>query len=222
MRIGLITDTHLPSLMRSLDELGPAVAAALQGVDLVLHAGDVVAASVLDWCGQFADVLVAEGNNDLFRDPRMATKQMLDIEGFRIGMTHELRPESRPIPEILAASLDNEQVDILIGGDTHVERLEYRDNVLLINSGSPILPHHLSTRLGAICILEVTRGCIRAEIVSLGVSHGLRNPSHPQHVLLKDGVVVEASLDGQPLTPGEFLLTPAERLKLMAERGAAK
>ncbi len=222
MRIGLITDTHLPSLMRSLDELGPAVADALRDVDLVLHAGDVVAPSVLDWCGQFADVLVAEGNNDLFQDPRMDKKQMLDIEGFRIGMTHELRPESRPMSELLAASLDNERVDILIGGDTHVERLEYRDNVLLINSGSPILPHHLSTRLGTIGILDITRGRVRVEIVSLGVSHGLRNPSHPQHAVLQDGKIVEASLDGQRLSAEEFLLTPAERLKLVAGRTAGK
>ena len=57
-------------------------------------------------------------------------------------------PESRPIGEILAASLDGEWVDVLIGGDTHVERLEYRDDVLLINPGSPSLPHHLSTQVG--------------------------------------------------------------------------
>ncbi len=176
MRIGLIADTHLPSLVRVLDELGPQAADALRGVDLILHAGDVSAPSVLDWCGQFAPLLVAEGNNDLFVDPRMAKIQFLDIEGWRIGMTHELRPESRPIQQILQSSLNGERVDILIGGDTHVERLEFRDETLLINPGSPILPHHLSTRLGTIGILEISRTRVHAEIVVLGHSEGALNP----------------------------------------------
>jgi len=179
VRIGLIADTHLPSLVRSLDELGPQIADFLRSVDLILHAGDVTAPSVLEWCGQFAPLLVAEGNNDIFVDPRMAKKQMLDIEGWRIGMTHELRPESRPIDEILRSSLDGEHVDILIGGDTHVERLEFRDDVLLVNSGSPILPHHLSTRLGTLGLLDISGARVHAEIVVLGDSEGLPNPCKP-------------------------------------------
>ncbi len=177
MRIGLIADTHLPSLVRSLDELGPQIADVLRSVDLILHAGDVTAPSVIEWCAQFAPLLIAEGNNDLFDDARMAKKQMLDIHGWRIGMAHELRPESRPIEQILHSSLDGERVDILIGGDTHVERLEFRDDVLLINSGSPILPHHLSTRLGTLGILEVSPARVRAEIIVLGHTEGARNPA---------------------------------------------
>ena len=48
MRIGLISDTHLPSLMRHLDELGPQIGEFLSDVDLILHGGDVVAAAALD------------------------------------------------------------------------------------------------------------------------------------------------------------------------------
>ena len=204
VRIGLITDTHLPSLTRSLDELGSSVGDAMRGVDLILHAGDVTSPRVLDWCEQFAPVLVAEGNNDLFMDPRMSAVQFLDVEGFRVGMAHELRPESRPIQQLFASALGGEQVDILIGGDTHVERLEYREGVLLVNSGSPILPHHLSTRLGTIGILEVTPGRVRAEIVHLGHSDGLRNPTKPRHMVIQDRLVVEASLDGKPLSLADF------------------
>ncbi|HML99045.1 MAG TPA: metallophosphoesterase family protein [Tepidiformaceae bacterium] len=176
MRIGLIADTHLPSLVRSLDELGPGIADVLRGVDLILHAGDVTAPSVVEWCAQFAPVLIAEGNNDLFDDARMARKQLLDIHGWRIGMAHELRPESRPIEQILRSSLDGERVDILIGGDTHVERLEFREGVLLMNPGSPILPHHLSTRLGTLGVIEVSPAKVRSEIVVLGHSEGAPNP----------------------------------------------
>jgi hypothetical protein len=222
MRIGLISDTHLPSLVRSLDEMGPEIADVLRGVELILHGGDVTSPTVIDWCEQFAPVLVAEGNNDLFHDARMAKYQFLDVHGFRVGMTHELRPESRPIPEILASSLDGERVDILIGGDTHVERIEFRDGVLLMNSGSPILPHHLSTRLGTLGILEITPGRIHAEIVALGAREGLRNPCHSQHVVLESGTVTEASLAGQVLAPEHFLLPPRERVHHIPHHNEAR
>lgn len=211
MRIAILADTHLPSLMRSLDELGPQAAHALTGVDLILHGGDVTIPAVLDWCNQFADVLVAEGNNDLFSDPRMRPRQLLDVEGWRIGMAHELRPESRPMDQILPTVFPGEQVDILIGGDTHVERLEYRDDVLLINPGSPILPHHLSTRLGSIALLDISRSTVHAEIIALGETPGARNPAHPQHVAIQRGAVLDASLDGIPISPATFLLPPASR-----------
>lgn len=213
MRIGLITDTHLPSLTRSLDELGPQVADALRGVDLILHSGDVTSPTVLDWCEELAPTLVAEGNNDLFKDPRMSLVQFLDVEGWRIGMAHELRSESRPIARILASALGGERVDILIGGDTHVERLEYRDCVLLVNSGSPILPHHLSTRLGTVGILEISKLQVRAEIIALGHTPGARNPGRPQHVVIERGTVIEASLTGKPLKPEEFLAAPHVRFE---------
>ncbi len=212
MRIGLISDTHLPQLLHSMDELGPETGAALGGVDLILHGGDITVPAVLDWCEQFAPVLAVRGNNDIFDDPRLHEHQFLDVEGFRIGLAHELRPESRPIGEILAASLDDEWVDVLIGGDTHVERLEYRDDVLLINPGSPSLPHHLSTRLGAIGMLTVTPHRLEAEIIALGPSEGQRNPTRPQHVVIEYGHVVAASLDGHSIDPEEFLKAPHERV----------
>ena len=46
MRIGLLTDTHLPSTIRDLwDE----VRTAFTGVDLILHGGDIVTPRILDW-----------------------------------------------------------------------------------------------------------------------------------------------------------------------------
>lgn len=199
MRIGLISDTHLPSLIRTPDQLGPQLAAFLGTVDLILHGGDVVRPSVLDWCEQFAPVVVAQGNNDDFHDRRMARRQILDVDGWRIGMVHELRPEDRPVHVLLHEALDGERVDILIGGDTHVERLEYRDGVIVVNSGSPTLPHHKEFRLGTAGLLEVSRGRVHAEIIHLGHSEGARNPSIPRHIEIHEGQLASHSLDGQPL-----------------------
>ncbi len=179
VRVALLADTHLPSLIRQLDELGTGPRELLATADLILHAGDVTAPSVLDWCDAFAPTLVARGNNDIFEDPRLAERHLLDLEGWRIGMTHELRPESRPIPVLLEQGLNGEQVDVLVAGDTHVERLEFRDDVLFVNPGSPTLPHHKEYRLGTAAILDIQPQRIRAEVILLGQSEGRPNPGAP-------------------------------------------
>ena len=176
MRVALLADTHLPSLIRQLDELGTGPGELLATADLILHAGDVTAPSVLDWCEAYAPVLVAQGNNDIFEDRRLAERQLLDLEGWRLGMTHELRPESRPISVLLEEGLGGERVDVLVAGDTHVERLEFRDGVLFVNPGSPTLPHHKEYRLGTAAVLDIERDRIRAEVVLLGETEGSPNP----------------------------------------------
>ena len=69
MLIGLLSDTHVrtPGFNAGLssltaDELPAAVCEALQGVDLILHAGDIYTLPVLDELEAVAPVLAAEGD----------------------------------------------------------------------------------------------------------------------------------------------------------------
>ncbi len=204
MRIALISDTHLPSLIRTPDELGPQLAEFLADAELILHGGDVVRPSILDWCEQFAPVVVSQGNNDAFDDPRMKLHQFLEVEGWRLGMVHDLRPgETRPIPELVERSLEGQDVDVIIAGDTHIERLEYREGVVVVNSGSPTLPHHKEFRLGTVARLDVEPGHLHAEIVSLGHSDRGRNPGVERHIEVNEGSLVAHSHDGVALDPTE-------------------
>lgn len=189
MRIGLVTDTHLPALHRQLDDLGPEAAEFFATVDLILHGGDVTGPSILDWLEQFAPVVVAKGNNDGFEDPRMKPVQYLDIEGWRIGMVHNLAPEHRPVHVLRERIFHRSHVDVMIAGHTHLERLEHRDGVTIINSGSPILPHHKETRHGTIGLLELSPGRLHAQIQLLGHTEGRPNPATPMQLDLIDGVV---------------------------------
>ena len=199
MRIGLISDTHLPSLIHSLDELGPEVGEFLASVELILHGGDISRPSVLNWMEQFAPIRAARGNHDVFDDPRLQDRQLLEIEGWSIAMAHDLRREDRPIAEIIARDFAGLSPDIVIAGDTHVERLEYRDGVVLINSGSPNLLHHKETRLGTVALLELERDRLHAEILTLGHTHGSPNPGTPRHIEIIERRIVSASHDGEPL-----------------------
>ena len=61
MRIGLISDTHIPDVARAIPR---NVSRAFSGVDLILHAGDIQLASVLDELERIAPVLAARGDDD--------------------------------------------------------------------------------------------------------------------------------------------------------------
>ena len=172
--IGLLTDTHIPGSIRHLwDE----IKTAFDGVDLVLHGGDIVTSGVLDWLEGIAPVLAARGNNDGgWEDPRMQDRHVLEIEGWKLGLIHDLEPEDRPIDYLRDFYFKGEHVDIMVAGHTHYERIDYRDGVLQINSGSPIHPHLYSTRLGTVGLLDLTPGKIDARIIRLGETEGMRNP----------------------------------------------
>ena len=176
MRIGLLSDTHQNNRR---PELWDEVREAFAGADLILHAGDIVAPGVLDWLEQIAPTLAAQGNNDLgWDDSRMRERHSLEFEGWRIAMVHDMEPEERPIELLVERFLDGQRPDVIFTGHTHYERLEHRDDVLQINSGSPTQPHLFSPRLGTVGLLELSPSSLRARVLRLGETPGRRNPGH--------------------------------------------
>ena len=174
MRIGLITDTHLPSTIR---DLWNEVKDTFAGVDLILHGGDIVTPGVLDWLEDIAPTLAARGNNDGgWDDPRLQDVHWLDLEGWRVVMIHDMEPEERPIAILKDYHLKGEHADIMITGHTHYERLDYRDGVLQMNTGSATHPRLWSTRLGTVGLLDLAPGKMTARIIKLGESPDLPNP----------------------------------------------
>jgi hypothetical protein len=173
-RIGVLSDTHMPAGLRTMwDE----VRVAFEGCDLIFHSGDIVHPMVLDQLEAWAPVVAALGNNDFgMQDPRVEETQWLDIEGFRVVMVHDMEPEDEPIDVLCRRYLRGERADVMITGHTHMERMDFRDGVLQVNSGSPVHPHLWSTRLGTVAVLDFEPGEVRARIVRLGESEGLRNP----------------------------------------------
>jgi putative phosphoesterase len=157
LRIGLLSDTHIPD---SRPTLWPEVLEQFQGVDLILHAGDIVSARVLDELEQVAPVYAAEGNHDshLADDPRIEPVHMLELEGHRLALLHDFEPLTWELGRLCDLWLDGIRPDIVVFGDTHYEHLELREGTLLINPGSPTYPRNMSTRLGHIAFLTLRRG----------------------------------------------------------------
>ena len=186
MRIGIVADTHLlvgpvgssghafrPRLTVAGHAVPAALVAALEGVDLILHAGDVYDAATLDRLAALAPVLCARGSEDvsLAEDERVRDSHLITVGGVRIGLLHALDypiPAWRPLDLVLAREFGG-PVDVLIFGDSHVPVVDRLEGVLLINPGSPTLPYGLPGA-GTIALLEVGVGGPRAKIVSLAAA----------------------------------------------------
>ena len=175
----------MPAAMR---ELWPEVIAAFAGVDLILHSGDITQLMVLDQLEEIAPVLAAEGNNDPgLTDRRLARTQWLDLDDVTVAMVHDMEPEDEPIASLRDRYLHGRHADVMVSGHTHFERLDWRDDVLQVNSGSAVHPHQWSTRLGTVALLELDAGVATARVVRLGEHEGVRNPGVE---LVFDGVEV--------------------------------
>jgi putative phosphoesterase len=196
MRIGIVSDTHLPNLIRTLDELGPEPARFFSSVDLILHSGDLTSPMVLDWLERFAPVVCTTGNNDPIADQRCQECHIMEVHGWRLGMVHSLRRGFRPVSEL--QRLFPTPVDIMVAGDTHQERLEYRDGVVVLNSGSPTFPQHKDLRLGTVGLLELAPHRLRADILLLGQTSGRPNPGRPMSLTIHDDKVVASDLSASP------------------------
>ena len=105
--VGLISDTH--GLLR------PEVAAAFEGVHLILHAGDVGGQPVLDALAEIAPVEAVYGNVDDPHDPLLARERVVTVGGVTIHVSHghEL---GRPTPELALARYRG---DVVVFGHTH-------------------------------------------------------------------------------------------------------
>lgn len=132
-RIGVISDTH--GLLR------PEAVAALQGVDLVLHAGDVGDPSILEALARIAPVHAVYGNTDhgaLRRAlPRTALVDLGAPDG-SIGAEGPVGPIAYLHHGDAELELDPVAagVAMVVSGHTHRPSVEERDGVLHLNPGS--------------------------------------------------------------------------------------
>jgi putative phosphoesterase len=120
-RLGIISDTH--GLLR------PEACRALEGVDRILHAGDIGDQDVLDALARIAPVTAVAGNND--HGPW--TRSLPETVDVRIGsvtlvMTHILASLATD-PAALGASA-------VVFGHSHRPENVRRGGVLFFNPGS--------------------------------------------------------------------------------------
>lgn len=133
MRIAVLADTHSPRFWKGCP---PAVARALEGVDLVLHAGDVCRAETLDELAALAPVRVVLGNNDGPDVAAWGAPEVLELTlaGVAVAMLHDSGPAkgrgARLRRRFPAA-------DLVVFGHSHVPWDEVHEGQRAFNPGSP-------------------------------------------------------------------------------------
>ena len=100
-RIGVVADTHCPEF---LDRLPDAVFEALNGVDRILHAGDVNGQATLDRLGSIAPVEAVRGDHDRGL-AGLPDHRELTVEGRRIVLVHGNRSRWIEEPQTLLWTL---------------------------------------------------------------------------------------------------------------------
>lgn len=117
----MISDTH--GLLR------PEALAALQRVDLIVHAGDVGNPEILARLKKIAPVFAVRGNVDTEKWAwELPETAVVQADGASLYLVHDLRQ--------LDVSPKDAGIDIVISGHTHQAEQWERDGVLYLNPGS--------------------------------------------------------------------------------------
>jgi putative phosphoesterase len=199
VKIGVLSDTHIPE---AGEDMPPQAYEALAGVDLIVHCGDLHDISIVDRLERVAPVLVSRGNGDtpypmgrrpgVPEDPRIADCHVLDLGGFRVGVTHDLeavegRPDEFAIE--LVRTTFGAKVDIALCGHTHIPLTwGLTDGTAILNPGSPTMPWGYPKIAGTLGLLTLETAAFRFEVVDLHTG-GLQFEAHgPGPSALQKGV----------------------------------
>ena len=121
MLVGIVSDTH--GLVR------PEALAALDGVDAIVHAGDVGAPEVLDALAAIAPVTAVRGNNDHGAwAAALPDTAVVDAAGARLFVLHDAHG--------LAVDPRRDGYAAVVAGHSHRPSSFVRDGVLFLNPGS--------------------------------------------------------------------------------------
>lgn len=154
--IGLVSDTH--GLVR------PEVHEALAGVELILHAGDVGGAEILDELALIAPVRAVFGNTDALWEPGLVPSIDETFDGVRVHVSHG-HEVGKVTPANLAAAYD---ADVIVYGHTHIQKVSRVGEKLIVNPGAAG-PRRFNLE-PSVALLTLRDGASAVEIISLSRS----------------------------------------------------
>jgi putative phosphoesterase len=150
--IAVVSDTH--GLLR------PEVFKHLNGVDRIIHAGDIGAPNILEKLQALAPVDAVRGNNDKGEWAEAIPETLLlEIRGHTVHVLHDLNQ--------IDLSPSAAGIAVVISGHSHKPVVEEHDGVLFINPGS-LGPRRFRLPI-ALAKLYITAESVRAEIIELRI-----------------------------------------------------
>ena len=154
----VIADTHMPRRARALPE---GLISHLQRADLILHAGDLIAPTLLEELAAYAPTRAVQGNLD---PSEAGLPETLEFQfgGVRVAVIHDSGSRKGRRNRMRRRFPD---ARVVVFGHSHVPWLEDEDGLMLLNPGSPTdrrrQPDH------TFALLRVEDGEVAAEILAL-------------------------------------------------------
>ncbi len=160
MLIGVLADTHLPKRGK---DLPPAVLRNLEKVDLIMHAGDFTALSVLHRLQSLAPVKAVYGNVDSDEIVEMLNElEQFCLEGLHVGLIHGFGSRGSTKSRALEAF---PLAQCVVYGHSHIPGIEISGGKLLFNPGSPT--DKRAYPFASYGLLSLQSGMLSAEILRL-------------------------------------------------------
>ena len=159
MKVGVLSDTHVPTIVSALP---PVIYDIFNGVDLILHAGDISELSVLDDLRAIAPVEAVAGNMDSAEvQIRLPFKKVITIGKFTVGLIHgkyKLDVQQQMVRK------EFDKVDLIVYGHSHHPFWGSIDGIYFLNPGSPTDKRYAP--FNSVALLDVEDN-LRAEIIRI-------------------------------------------------------
>ncbi len=190
LTVGVLSDTHVPHRMKRLPS---ELFDALEGVDVILHAGDVDDPAALEPLRKLAPVHAVRGNVHVldFSDggASLPTAVRLNLAGRRVVLTHGHRPgllgvwfKGWDVAMRLSGRKDDglfnrrvsrrllqlyPKADIIIFGHSHRAHVEWVGHTLLVNPGAVCAAWG---QMSTVARMQLGEGEPHVEIIALNAS----------------------------------------------------
>jgi putative phosphoesterase len=153
MKIGVISDTH--------DYLDPKVLELFEGVDHILHAGDVGTAFITFQLEQVAPVTAVFGNTDAGLS--LKETEVVELDGRKYLVHHIVNP--RELGDRVQSRITRERPDVVVFGHTHKPFSQMFGGILYFNPGYAGKPRFGAER--SVAILSWKEGGIQPKFLPL-------------------------------------------------------
>ena len=148
--IGVISDTH--------GRLPRSIAETFEGVDLIIHAGDIGEPEIIEALEKIAPTVAVRGNMDFGQWSRkLPAEESIEINQTVVKVLHDLYR--------LNGKSDNTAPDVVISGHTHRPLQEENRGVLYINPGSAGYPKYGQSP--TVALLQIKGDSIRVQFIDL-------------------------------------------------------
>jgi uncharacterized protein len=159
--LAIISDTHLPRGARRIPD---ACLERCRAADAILHAGDLIAASVLEELEALGPPVHAvcgnvDGPEVAMRLPRVRT---VEADGARIAMIHDAGPATGRLARMRRTFPD---ADAVVFGHSHLPLHEQAGGFQIFNPGSPTERRRAPQHTMGVAVAEAGR--LRFELVAL-------------------------------------------------------